>query len=155
MSSSPSHCRIKLFAPNRSFDAQTGRLNVQTVNGGSSKSWQQQYDLVGNLMRRDDFSTGQNEVMVYDKLDRLKSVSRNNTVSIALEYDVLGNICQKTREGVVQNYQYGASSGCALNAGAVSSPHQVTQAWGKSYQYVSIRPNPPSKVIANLRELFF
>ncbi len=123
------------LAVNRSFDAQTGRLNVQTVNGGSSQSWQQQYDLVGNLMRRDDFSTGQNEVMVYDKLDRLKSVSRNNTLSMALEYDVLGNICQKTREGVVQNYQYGAASGCALNAGAVSSPHQVTQAWGKSYQY--------------------
>ena len=120
----------------RSFDAQTGRLRVQNVNAGSLQSWQFDFDRVGNLTRRFEAQTGQTEILAYDKLDRLTNVTRNGVVSMALQYDVLGNICSKTKEGGgTSNYQYGGSSGCALNTGLGASPHQVKSAWGKSYSY--------------------
>jgi hypothetical protein len=63
----------------RSFDAQTGRLAVQNVNSGSLQSWQLQFDKVGNLKERFDARTSQREVLTYDKLDRLTTVTRNGT----------------------------------------------------------------------------
>ena len=120
----------------RSFDPQTGRLRVQNVNAGSLQSWQFDFDRVGNLMRRFEAQTGQTEILAYDKSDRLTNVTRNGAASMALQYDVLGNICCKTKEGAVtSSYQYGGSSGCTLNSASGISPHQVKSAWGKSYSY--------------------
>lgn len=118
----------------RTYEPSTGRL--ATLRSGTSNSLQNlsyNYDLAGNLIRRQDFrGTLKTEDFRYDALDRIVESRLNNQVILSLTYDVLGNICSKNSN----SYVYAGRAGCpgALN-NASKSAHAVTQAFGNAYSY--------------------
>lgn len=71
------------------------------------------YDLLGNLLQREDSIISKQESLSYDNLNRLLKSKVVGGDSILMQYDDLGNILSKSDVGT---YQYGA-----VNAG----PHQV------------------------------
>ncbi len=68
------------------------------------RGWEYAFDALGNLtMRRDDKRNSLEETFEYDELNRLKFVYKNNTQTLAMTYDELGNILTKSDVGA---YEY-------------------------------------------------
>jgi hypothetical protein len=95
----------------RSFDPLTGRIDTlqsgSTTPSQSLQSWDLDFDLAGNLVRRRDPRSGFDETAYYDRLDRMTRVNLKGpglpgqgTDTLAIAYDAIGNICQKTVAGV-------------------------------------------------------
>jgi RHS repeat-associated protein len=129
----------------RTFEDNTGRLAaIQTGINGSLQKWNFRWDKNGSLSERSDTTNGADwkEDFVYDTLDRLTTVKQVRTngiatpssVSLALQYDQLGNITSKTgfANASLGSYQYKTfEAGCASPAG----PHAASLVNGKSYCY--------------------
>jgi RHS repeat-associated protein len=123
----------------------TGRLAaIQTGINGSLQKWAFHYDKNGSLSQRSDTTNGADwkEEFIYDNLDRLSTVKQVRTngvatpssVTLALQYDQLGNITSKTGTGSANlgSYQYKSfEAGCKQQAG----PHAASLVNGKSYCY--------------------
>ena len=116
----------------RSFDDNSGRLaTISTGIGGTLQQWDYRWDKNGNLTQRWDRSNGADwqEQFLYDPLDRLTQVTQTrsngvptNLTTLALSYDQLGNITQKTGLGAANLGAYAykstpAQTGCTLIAG--------------------------------------
>lgn len=85
------------------------------------QNWTYQYNTVGNLTTRIDNSRNLTESFVYDKLNRLTSVSQNGQVKQNISYDAVGNITSKT--GVGTNFVYENNSNKLLSvSGAAYNP---------------------------------
>jgi RHS repeat-associated protein len=137
----------------RSFDPLTGRID--TLQSGSAtpalslQSWDLDFDLAGNLVRRKDLRSGFNETAYYDRLDRMTRINLKGpgvpgqgTDTLLIAYDSIGNICQKTAGGVASPYTYPGRAGCGVGGTPGSSggssaarPHAVSGAFGKTYFY--------------------
>jgi RHS repeat-associated protein len=112
---------------------------IDTVCTGAScvlQNWNFDFDLNGNLTRRDKNNNALREDMLYDKLSRLTQVTRYVSGSVAgtstFSYDKLGNVC--TKDG--QSYVYAGLDGCnATGLTGSSSPHAVTGVGSVTYQY--------------------
>jgi YD repeat-containing protein len=138
---------------NRTYDSLTGRLTsiCEGSNGcqimGETYGW----DAVGNLTYQDKGSY--REDFVYDGMNRLTEgrLTRVGTttyagnvapISVYNTYDLLGNVCSKMIDNVLQHYSYAGRAGCGLNGSlgnvntdTSSSPHQVQGANGYTYAY--------------------
>src|SRR5713226_1408683 len=105
----------------RSFDPTTRLLlNVQT---GTVQNQTYTYDLLGDVLSRQDSINSVSETLTYDALNRLTTVM--GPASKTYQYDALGNITNKSDIGA---YTYGGAAG----------PHAVTQVTGlvnNSYTY--------------------
>ncbi len=80
----------------RQYDAQTGRLasiNSQFYTGAYLQQLNYQWDQVGNLTHK--VNGALTETYNYDPLHRLTRVAQNNQITLALNYDDLGNITSK------------------------------------------------------------
>lgn len=116
----------------RHYDAATGYLNTinshhisDLITGNTPvQQYTVNFDLVGNLIHRSNWSTGFDEDYGYDNLNRLTDAwsdySTGTVQHTEVRYDNLGNITYKSRVG---EYSYGTQeAGCARAAG----PHAVT-----------------------------
>jgi RHS repeat-associated protein len=111
----------------------TGRIQgfgIGLASGNSVASYGYWHDALGNLVVRNDDTTGRSESYTYDGLNRLTSTAltvnpgglgTSSTVTVA--YDSLGNILNKSDVGAYTYSQNG------------TVPHAVTAAGGNSYQY--------------------
>lgn len=118
-------------------DPATGRLMDLQTSGGQelAQNLALEWDVIGNLMYRYDYSAGpaQLECFQYDDRDRLQEVKHPANINqacesvtpsfISVDYDKSGNITYKSDVG---SYSYGSG-----NAG----PHAVTSAGGRTFQY--------------------
>ncbi|MFM9880347.1 MAG: hypothetical protein ACKVOO_08065, partial [Burkholderiaceae bacterium] len=97
---------------NKTFDAQTGRLQAITAtkDGLATGGIQQntyQYDSLSNLTARGDVNSGVQEVFAYDDLNRLVNyqavggavTSQNPSSNVDVRYDARGNITYKSDVG--------------------------------------------------------
>ncbi len=137
----------------RSFDPLTGRID--TLQSGSAtpslslQSWNLDFDLAGNLVRRMDLRSGFDETVYYDRLDRMTRINLKGpnlpgqgTDTLLIAFDPIGNICQKTVNGAASPYSYPGRAGCGVGAipgssggSASARPHAVSAAYGKTYLY--------------------
>ena len=137
----------------RTHDAENGRItSIYSTHGGSVvQDLTYVFDAVGNLTQRSDARQGYTEDAVYDNLNRVIQVNTQTGVapadtglylpasmwngtstSIAVTYNVLGNITSKTDIGT---YGYGETRGaCSSVTGAVASagPRAVSSTSGTS-----------------------
>ena len=137
----------------RTHDAENGRItSIYSTHGGSVvQDLTYVFDAVGNLTQRTDARQGYTENAVYDNLNRVIQVNTQTGVaaadtglylpasmwngtstSIAVTYNVLGNITSKTDIGT---YGYGEThSACSSVTGAVASagPRAVSSTSGTS-----------------------
>lgn len=137
----------------RRYDAANGQL--LEICAGSSRSTctlqddTYEWSASGNLTARG--KAGQyREEFTYDALDRLTlarytqlpGVGSVSVVNEQVEYDQLGNICQKLVGGQLRDFTYAGRAGCGTGGrpGGGSnaedlSPHQVVQANNRIYHY--------------------
>lgn len=122
------------LATTRTFNPATGRLRDIATGPASApasvQNLQVEFDVLGNLVLRQDGVAQRRETFLYDGLNRLSVTTLLDTVTYqpvradeVIAYDNLGNITSKTGVG---NYTYG-------QAGA--GPHAVTTAGSTSYTY--------------------
>ncbi|MDH3588267.1 MAG: FG-GAP-like repeat-containing protein, partial [Gammaproteobacteria bacterium] len=108
------------------YDPATGRIDniLSLANSYDVQDLRYQWDTVGNLKRREEFSGNKSltERFFYDGLNRLEE-QRISGNSVFINYDSIGNITSKTGIG---DYDYGAGS---------AGPHAVTSAGGETYTY--------------------
>jgi RHS repeat-associated protein len=112
--------------------ATTGRIQgfgIGYDSGNTVASYGYWHDSLGNLVTRNDDTTGRRESYTYDGLDRLTSTALTvspgglgTSSTVTVGYDSLGNITNKSDVGA---YTYGNNAG----------PHAVTAAGGNNYQY--------------------
>lgn len=81
------------------------------------------YNVLGHLTQRGDQLRGLTEVLTYDSLQRLDTVSLGGTQTLDMAYDDLGNIT--SRSDISGAYSYAGATG----------PHRVTSAGGRSFAY--------------------
>lgn len=139
----------------RSYDPFTGRLTkLCTGSGGTNCDIVNElygWDTVGNLTYHD--KGGYKEEFTYDGLNRVQEgrfarvgattyTGTARPVSLSNTYDVLGNVCSKMIDNVVQSYSYAGRAGCGLNGSLgnvngdmIASPHQVQGTNGYTYAY--------------------
>jgi RHS repeat-associated protein len=108
----------------------TGRIQgfgIGYDSGNNVASYGYWHDALGNLVLRNDDTTGRNETYTYDGLNRLtaSTLSTNGSPlsTVSVGYDSLGNITSKSDVGA---YTYGQNG---------AGPHAVTAAGGNSYHY--------------------
>lgn len=113
----------------RTYDDQTGRIQsiLATTMLGTSGDIQDlsyQWNTVGNLSYRKEQSGSKDltENFGYDGLNRLTSYHVVGQTEKTIDYDLLGNITNKSDVGT---YTYGTNAG----------PHAVTSAGGTTYVY--------------------
>jgi RHS repeat-associated protein len=94
------------------YDAASGRLRqIRSGPAGTAsiQNYAYEWDLVGNLLQRQDL--GQNpavsESFDYDQLNRLVAARRNGTTTLTMSYDGDGDILAKSDVG---NYSYPAGA---------------------------------------------
>lgn len=135
---------------NLHFDLKTGRLiglvsgaagAIQDLDYGHTQgNAQASYDVLGNLLHREDRRTGLKEVFSYDPLSRLRSTTRsqNGTPlgSQWFHYDQLGNFINKGGSEFLSgglSYRNGNYTGIAHSCARTSvGPHMVTRVSGAS-----------------------
>lgn len=136
----------------RSYDPANARLMETEARQGAQtfQDLEFGYDAVGNLKSRQETRDTNlwREEFGYDALDRLTSstlVTNNSTPTnqstMALQYDRLGNICQKSLLGIPNNYAYVGAAGCGTeglpgqSGTGAARAHAVQNAFGASFQY--------------------
>ena len=119
----------------RSYANNSGRLTTINTGAGATQNLHYEYDLLGNLTKRQDQKQNKTETFSYDALNRLTSSTGTNNQNQTYQYDALGN---RTRDLTVANqYQYHKydedddSPRNALNRRFHTSPSQQSI----SYQY--------------------
>lgn len=117
----------------RTFHPQRGWLeSICSGTGCTIQNLEFDFDSNGNLLRRERLF-GPREDFVYDKLNRLTTISRSGSGTTfetqSITHDALGNICSKGPSGSVVSYTYFGRDGC--NASELSgSPHAVKSTTG-------------------------
>ncbi len=109
------------------YSPQTLRLRQLTTSGGL-QDLTYAYDPVGNVTAITDTVRSEVSAFAYDHLDRLMSATLtggSSPYTAGWSYGPLGNITQRTQDGVPTNYSYGDGA----------HKHAVTQAGGTSYSY--------------------
>jgi RHS repeat-associated protein len=102
----------------QSYDAATGWLTRSVAGAnGAVQNLAYGYDLLGNVVSREDLQTGLRESFGYDALSRLTTYSSPAYGTKSVVYDALGNIAFKSDVGT---YSYGAK------------PHAVTSVFGNT-----------------------
>ena len=112
---------------NRAFDAVTGWLSsIQSGVGGGTGVQNQSflYDLVGDVIQRQDNNLGLTENIYYDNDYRLSSTYLGSTQNLAVTYDLTGNITSRSD----------VASGATWTYDPVRK-HAVTQAGSSAYNY--------------------
>lgn len=135
---------------NLSFDLKTGRLigiesgqlgALQDLDYGRTQgNAQSSYDVLGNLLHREDRRTGLKESFSYDALSRLRSTTRtqngNPLGTQWFHYDQLGNFINKGGSEFLTgglSYRNGNYSGITHSCTRSSvGPHMVTRVSGAS-----------------------
>ena len=111
----------------RAFDAVTHFLTlVQSGEGGGSgvQNLSFLYDPVGNLTQRQNNTLGLTENFYYDGDNRLSYSTLNGTQNLALTYNLMGDITNRTDVANNAAWTYD-----------VTRKHEVTQAGSTAYQY--------------------
>ena len=96
----------------RTFEKETGRLERIEVKGSANAAapglldLKLDYDLVGNVVQRDDQVAGVNDTFKYDELNRLTSFDRKNAQPETYSYDASGRMTFKSGVGM---YMYAAT----------------------------------------------
>jgi RHS repeat-associated protein len=114
------------MATARSYDPNTGRLlAIQTGNGNAIQNLAYGWDVLGNLLERDDLNqtaagaSYMKESFAYDLLDRLTGVTFNDgTAPKSYAYDAMGNFTSKSDVG---SYLYPTPGAEAVGPHAVSA----------------------------------
>lgn len=94
----------------RAFDPRNGRLEKiesTTPSGRVLQDLHLTYDLIGNVLKRADSSTGSSLSLSYDRLSRLTRVVSGRDEDLVVTYDPLGNILHKSDVGT---YEYCSDS---------------------------------------------
>jgi len=111
----------------RSYHAETGRIENVRTGGGSIQDLEFSFDAIGNLKLRRDLRLSLEETFTYDDLNRLtESWVSGQEDPITVSYDNLGNITYKSDVGSYTYGEYGAG------------PHAVTSISGirqNTYSY--------------------
>jgi len=110
------------------YDLASGLLTERTSGPGGDGSQQQlsfEWDAVGNLLRRQERTTGVEETFSYDSVDRLDEVRRDGRLTLDLAYDAVGNLTYKSDVGA---YRYDAERGTVVAAGANSYSYDANGA---------------------------
>jgi len=99
---------------------------ANTATGLTPQDAAYAWDAGGNLTSRQDLNRGLEEKFRYDALDRLVQARRNGSLSLELDYDLLGNIRRKSDvcPGTAPCYAYHAAK-----------KHAVTSAGASTYAY--------------------
>ena len=114
-----------------SFDPLTRLIDTRTAGPGGGSSTQNlayEWDLNGNLERREDLLPGKVEVFTYDALNRLDTSTLNGSPFLNIDYNLIGNIEYKSYVGT---YSYGSGGG----------PHAVTAISGIQSNVYAYDPN--------------
>ncbi|MCX6130089.1 MAG: hypothetical protein NTX25_13620, partial [Proteobacteria bacterium] len=109
-------------------DERTDRIIGETVSAPDrtlQMARTYDHDLVGNLTTRTDSLTGKTEAFTYDPLDRLESFVGTAFKTVAMHYDSLSRITERSDVG---SYEYGV--GCT---GGFNSPFAPKKVGGKSF----------------------
>lgn len=110
-----------------------GWIDTVITGGGATQNWDFDFDTNGNLERRSRGGGAVVETLVYDRLDRLQTVTLSGSAvapgTVNVTYDKLGNIC--TKSGVA--YTYDGPDGCN-GTSLVGRPHAVKQVGSTTYQ---------------------
>ncbi len=120
------------------YTAETGLIDtVQTstpIGVNNVQNHNYDFDVLGNLIRRDDYIQNINEAFHYDNLNRLTQTDfddgTNPLVTTNYQYDSLGNLTFKS-DISSSNYLYGDQSTSCATAGS----HAVTEINGQCYSY--------------------
>ena len=109
-------------ATQKTFDSSTGRISSIVAGAGNAVSnLSYQYDVLGNVVTRNDSNQALAESFVYDSLNRMTSGTINSSgagiVTTAFSYDSLGNL---TSKGDLGSYIYPASGATSVRPHAVS-----------------------------------
>ena len=97
------------------------------IGGGATiQNLAYEWDANGNLKQRRDLNQGLSEEFRYDALDRLDQSRRNGSVTLELDYDLIGNIRRKSDvcPGAAACYAYHATR-----------KHAVVSAGSQTYGY--------------------
>lgn len=111
----------------RTYDSDTGLL--ERVRAGVAQDLSFGYDVLGNLVNRQDNLRSLSESFQYDGLNRLVSSQVAGRPAVTLSYDSLGNITSKSDVGT---YTYGENG---------AGPHAVTSIIGPKAGNYSYDPN--------------
>ena len=125
----------------RKYNAWDGRIDTidswTTLGSALSPNVQDEqyhFNLLGNLLRRDNTRQSVHETFTYDDVNRLTSTSFNDGTNPAVvttyRYNATGNLTFKS-DVHTGNYLYGTASSTCADAGA----HAVTEVAGQCYLY--------------------
>ena len=128
----------------KGYDNSTGFLESVNSGMGMIQSLDYEFDGVGNLRLRADninefmgTTEKQEEVFIYDELNRLTTVEQNGFTSLSMTYDLAGNLQTKSDvlAGAQYNYQAKANICTGISGSAVSGPHAVSSISTRQYCY--------------------
>ncbi len=150
------------------FDPETGRLTTiyAGIGSGNVANFSYNYDVLGNVLTREDTNENLTETFQYDALNRLTQaqVSQNIAPLKTFAYDPIGNLLSKSDVG---NYTYPASGAesvrphavTSISGGAINTTFTYdangnqTAGLGRSISYTSF--NKPSSITQGSGTLFF